>query len=392
MNIFFIHVNGIVPTAGGISRTTANLGTLLRKHGHGVWFVGAVNKHIDAEYDTQQLFLPSSNTFSEENQKFLKENVISKKIDVIVNQSPFTEAIVLLLYQCKKMTGVKIVSCYHNSILTPVIRYAYCHEFQLRQRHLTFLFHFLRWKPIANLLVQIYIAKWRKIFLQTIKNSDAVVLLCDGQVDELLRMLGCQNEPKAHVIPNCIQTTNNVCDVKEKVVLWVGTFDYAVKRPDLMLKIWDKVATANTDWKLYMLGDGPSLDTIKQSAIIKGVQNVVFTGRVDPTKYYEKSQIQCMTSVHEAFPMVPLEAMSHCMPVIAFSSFTSAKMIIQDKRNGSLITPFDVEAYANTLSKLICSEEMRKSMGLCAQHSILQFSEESVYEKWVTLFSHLSCV
>ena len=87
----------------------------------------------------------------------------------------------------------------------------------------------------------VYICKYRKYYLSTVQNSDRVVLLCDGQRSELYRMCGITSSEKIRVIPNCTDINIEQPQCKEQIVVWVGTFDYSVKRPDNMLRIWKQV-------------------------------------------------------------------------------------------------------------------------------------------------------
>ena len=389
MNILFLHANGIIPTAGGISRTTANLGKLFRKHGHLVWYLGVVDLDPLSNYDEYQLFLPTIPANSRMNCDYLCRFIISKDIRVIINQAPFASSIVDLIYQCSNQTKVKVISCYHNSILTPVIRFAYSHEYLLKKRHLGFVFHFLRWRPVKELLVKLYIAKWRNTFRHTIEKSDAIILLCEGQEEELLRMCGYKSCPKTYVIPNCVPSTEDKHLTKTNSVVWTGHFDFTIKRPDLMLRIWKRVASSHRDWTLYMLGDGSSLSSMKEYSKHLELNNVVFTGRVNPNDYYEFSRIQCVTSVHESFSLVSSEAMEKGNPVIAFNSFPAAPMVIKSGETGFLITPFDVDSFAFYLTQLMDNEKLCQKMGERAKESILTFSEESVFAMWNCLFEQL---
>lgn len=391
MNIVFFHANGIVPTAGGISRTTDNLCRLFRSRGHCVWFCGCQDKHLQVIYDKQQFFLPDAVSIaSETNTDYLCTFCCSNDIHVIINQSPFSEDMVSLLAACREKCGVKVLSCYHNSILTPVIRYAYQKEFYLKLRNRGWLFTLLKSSFVSKFLVKGYIWKYRKIFRKTIKLSDALIVLCKGQEDELLRMCGYQHCEKVNIIPNCMPyDTLSSETVKKKIVLWVGTFDYAIKRPDLMLKVWKRVSKRHPDWSLLMLGDGPSHKLIKDSSNSMGLLNIEFMGRINPETYYEEASILCMTSVHEAFPMVPLEAMSHSVPVLAFNSFTSASMIINEGENGMLVRPFDLNDYSKSLELLMDNESLRLAMGKNARCSVEQYSEENIYSKWQCVFENL---
>lgn len=391
MNILFVHSNGIVPTAGGISRTTHNLVQLFRSKGHNVWLLGAKNKHKGVEYDEQQYFLPCQESADfKDNIGFLIDFIRSRNVQIVINQTPFSEDVVRLLDQCRKETGSKIVSCYHNSILTPIYNYAYQKEYILKKRGYGFVFKILKMNVVRGFLTRTYIAKYRKTFRETSEKSDTVVLLCDGQVNEWRRMCGYSNDRNTAVIPNYISTDICEHDIrKQRIVLWVGTFDYAIKRPDLMLRIWKEVEYKHQEWKLYMLGDGPSLEEMKKMSNQMALKNVVFTGRVKPDRYYETSMIQCMTSVHEAFPMVAVEAMSYGAPIIAFDSFTSAKYIISEQTTGFLIFPFDVKAYADLLNCLLDNIELLHTLGLNARNSVSRFSEQTVYSQWQQLFEKL---
>ena len=392
MRILFFHTNGIVPTAGGISRITSNLAHLYREKGHEVWFLGAKNQHQGFLFDEQQFFLPSSERVDcKVNRSYLCDLLKSLHIDIVLNQVPFSEEVIRLLNSIRSEIGVKLVSCYHNSILTPIYNYAYQKEYVLRKKRLSLLFYLLRLKLVNSILVQIYIARYRKMFRSVADGSDAIVLLCDGQVTEWRRMTGYNiEESQVAVIPNFIR---DICDNSEsnkgKSVLWVGKFDYSIKRPDLMLHIWSEVEEKHPEWVLLMLGDGPSLNEMKRLSQSLRLKNVVFPGRVDPMPYYRHAHIQCVTSVHEAFPMVPLESMIESNPVIAFNCYTSANYVIKDKENGFLIEPFDIQSYAKCLSCLLDDNQLRSKMGLSARESVSRFSADTVYSLWQQLFETL---
>lgn len=391
MNILFVHSNGIVPTAGGISRTTHNLVKLFRSKGHDVWLLGAKDKHEGTAYDDYQYFLPCQNCADVKNNlDYLLDFVRSRNINVVINQTPFSEDVVRLLGKCRTETGTRIVSCYHNSILTPIYNYAYQKEYNLKKRGLSFIFKLLKTNFVRGLLTQAYIFKYRTAFLKTSEKSDAVVLLCNGQVQEWLRMCGYVNDSKLVVIPNFISVAEDEHRIrKQQAVLWVGTFDYAIKRPDLMLRIWKEIECEHTDWNLFMLGDGPSLTEMKSLSQQLGLKQVTFTGRVNPLDYYKMARIQCVTSVHEAFSMVTVESMIESNPVIAFNSFTSASYLIKDRENGILVEPFNILEYSKCLNELMNNERLCNSMGDCAKKSVNRLSPESVYVLWKDLFYRL---
>ena len=240
-----------------------------------------------------------------------------------------------------------------------------------------------------KLCLTAYLLKYRKSYRIIQDNSDAIVVLCEGQICELEQMLGEKSTPKTHVIYNSMPTPDMKVTKRDKNVLWVGNFDYHVKRPDNMLKIWKEVEQNCPDWKLYMLGDGPSYDCCKKMSKELGLNNVFFMGRVNPTEYYRSAEVICLTSVHECFPMVLLEGMNYGLAIVAFNSFTSANLLIEKGGNGRLVQSFNIEEYAKTLSKLLSQKEEREKLQNKAQVAANRFSEDAIYKMWKQLFDFL---
>ena len=74
---------------------------------------------------------------------------------------------------------------------------------------------------------------------------------------------------------------------------------------------------------------------------------------------------------------------------LAFDSYASVKDIIDDKKNGLLVNPFNLNEYANALSMLMTNVEQRESM---AYNSIIKadtFTISNIGERWLQLFEKL---
>lgn len=383
MNIIFFHSNGILPTFGGISRVTHTLGVLFASKGNRVWYVGAQDKHIGQSYDCNQWFLPSPTLFAKENIHCLANFIKENQVDVVVNQNALNPRYAEFLAVCKKQASFLLVSCFHNSILTPILNGAYQKEYLLKKKKLGYLFTLMRTRFISTIMTRTYIVKYRKRYLSTINNSDRVFVLCNGQVSELYRMCGISFSDKVRIVPNGIEINTNQLVPKEKIVLWLGTFDYSIKRPDNMLRIWKMVENENSDWKLYMLGDGPSLEEMKEMANKMNLKNVCFKGRVNPDDYYKRAAICCVTSVHESFSMVVLESQrAACVPIVN-NSFTSVPMLIQNGVTGFTVSAFDNKSFAETLSSLMQDGDTLQKVGLQALENVNRFSLDNIYNKWI---------
>ena len=387
MNIVFFHGNGILPNFGGISRITDILGNLFVSKGNNVWYIGAQDKHNGQIYSVRQSFLPSADLFSEDNLKYLTSFVIENKVDAIINQCALDPNSAKFLAICKKRAPFLLVSCFHNSILTPILNGAYQKEYLLKKRGLGWVFNLMNMCVVRSLMTKMYIYKHRKRYLSTVNNSDCVVVLCDGQIPELYRMCGMKSSNKVFVIPNGIDVGVSISENKEKIVLWVGTFDYSVKRPDNMLRIWKIVEEQHPDWTLQMLGDGPSWKEMQLMSKTLGLKHVIFKGRVVPDEFYRKAVIACVTSVHEAFSMVILEAQSvGCIPVVN-NSFTSIPMLVEDKVNGFIVKAFDNIDFAKVLSNIMDDREMQQQISRRAVVKAKRFSLDNIYKQWEKLLN-----
>lgn len=387
MNIVFFHSNGIVPTAGGISRITDTLGTLFADKGNRVWFIGMQDKHKGCKYQPWQSFLPSSDLYSDENIKYFRDFVRKHKVDAVINQCALDSRSAKFLSICKKETDFLLVSCFHNSILTPILNGAYQKEYNLKKRGLGWLFSLMKTRCFSSLMTKAYIFKHRKRYLSTLKISDRVIVLCDGQLHELFLMCGIDSSEKTRVIPNCLDVVVEQPVIKEKIVLWVGTFDYSIKRPDNMLHIWKQVETKHSDWTLYMLGDGPSLEEMKSLSNELGLNNIKFEGRVTPDEFFKRASILCVTSVHESFSLVTVEAQRvGCVPILN-NCFCPASLIVQDGVNGCLVSAFDNNKFSKAINCLINDTEKLNMMSLNAKESVKRFSLDSVYKEWVKILN-----
>lgn len=390
MNIIIFYKYAVLARIGGIARISDTLGKVFRSNGNIVWYVAASKKHI-GEFDESQVFLPDDDYDNRQNIDFLKHFLLKKRIDVILYQgASYNTKELLFLKRCACDLNVRLISCFHTSIYTNVKNYGWTQEVSLKEKHLHFLFWFLTRKPIKWLLTNIYICIHRKLFSDVLNLSDDVVVLSEGQKNELRNMCGASfDKHKNHVfvIPNCLQTQHEIQENKDKCVLWVGSMNTSVKRPDLMIKIWSRIESRNDSWKLIFLGDGKDIEYVKSEAKRLALKNVVFAGRVDPVPYYKKASLICVTSTHESFSLVTVEAMSYGVVPLVYNSFPTISEIIENKKDGFLIKAFDINAFSSQLECLMNNDALIKEIRKNAISTVSKFSVDDVYKKWNDLLN-----
>lgn len=218
------------------------------------------------------------------------------------------------------------------------------------------------------------------------EHTDRICLLSDLFKNELESLAGDKYDARKVVaINNHVENPSEVSPNKEKVIIWVGRFDLKQKRPDLCLRVWSKINKHLPDWKLIMIGDGNDLDYIRDKA--KNIERITFTGYVDPSPYYRRAKILIMTSLTEGWGMVLTEAMTHGVVPMAFDSFLAVRDIISDEKQ--LVTPFDINEYAQKLTALISDEGGLSNALVGVQDSVERFSLSATAERWENLFKDI---
>ena len=387
-NVLFLYVKAVKPNIGGIGRITCTLGELFRTESYKVWYA-ATGKPEGREFYDAQLFLTEDDYSSKANYDQLSKFILDNKIDVIINQIAPHKPVALLFERLKEEIGdrIKLVNCFHTSVLTPAYNYAYQVEYSLRKKNMGFVFHLLKWKPVKNYLIHSYIKHYRGLYKEAVESADVNVVLNEGQEEELCKMIGVKSHPSIQIIPNCVPTAKKSDAEKDNIVLWCGNFSCRVKRPDLMIDIWNYVSKKHTDWKLVMVGDGPDLEEMKGYAISNKIARIEFTGRVNSTPYFEKAKIVCVTSTQESFSLVAVEGMQHSAPVVMFNSFTMAPKLVENGENGFLVEDFNIKDFERKLALLMTDERTRIDMGKNARIKMVDYLPENIKERWKAIIT-----
>jgi L-malate glycosyltransferase len=124
------------------------------------------------------------------------------------------------------------------------------------------------------------------------------------------------------------------------------------------------------DWRCAMLGDGPLFEDVKREIEKNGMTDrFSLPGWVTPEvvlEQFSRSDILFMPSLSEGMPVVGVQALAAGLAVVV-SNIGGFWDLVDDGRNGYLIEPHDVDAFASALRGLISSPE-----------NLLRFREASV--------------
>jgi glycosyltransferase involved in cell wall biosynthesis len=178
-------------------------------------------------------------------------------------------------------------------------------------------------------------------------------------------------------------------DISQKQVIAIGRLEYQ-KGFDELIKIWNLVESKFPDWHLAIYGEGSLHQQLQNSIDQFKLKHIKLQGYTnDVSKELEKSSIFVLSSRFEGFVLVLLEAQSKKLPCISFDCKEGPAEIIDDNVNGFLIPPGDIEKFANKLSILMKSEELRKSFSEKSQKDLYRFNRDNIINKWVNLIESL---
>ncbi|HPM03312.1 MAG TPA: glycosyltransferase [Candidatus Cloacimonadota bacterium] len=182
------------------------------------------------------------------------------------------------------------------------------------------------------------------------------------------------------VIPNPVNTTMIVENVRKNVVLYIGRL-VSTKRIDLLLEVFSK--SKYKEWVLWIIGDGPERNFLEEQSRNLGVENSVrFWGsQKNIGDFYQQSKIFALTSVSEGFPNALLEAMSYGLGCISFDCLSGPSDLIKDNQNGFLIPILNKDEFLVRL-ELLQSDEMllnklsHNAISTAKQYSISKIGQD----------------
>jgi glycosyltransferase involved in cell wall biosynthesis len=218
---------------------------------------------------------------------------------------------------------------------------------------------------------------------------DAFAVLTQRDVEEYGALL--DGQAKIVRIPNTVRDMGGSrADLAQKTVLAAGRLRMQ-KGFDFLIPAFAQVASEHPDWRLRICGSGRLRGRLQAQIDELGVADVV--ALEGPSERLgdemEQASIFALSSRFEGFPLILLEAMSKGMGVVAFDCPTGPADIIDDHRNGILVPPQDVDAFAQGLRELMGDEELRRRCGAAAVETAAAYTMDAIGPQWDELLERL---
>lgn len=231
---------------------------------------------------------------------------------------------------------------------------------------------------------------------ESIEKSDFVQVLMPSYKEKVENIC-----PMAHVlsIPNPVPQYAVQADLKKKkdfyTIINVARFDKKQKQQHLLVQAFSQLEGVFPNWNLELWGDPQNnqayIEELKSLVIAKNLQDrIFFRGTTDDVmSVYIHSDIFCLPSIYEGFPLAMTEAMSAGLPAVGLNICPAVNEIIKDGQNGYL-SDFDINSLAETLGILMKDRDKRIAMGAYAHESMKQYSPKSIWDRWEKLI--IQCI
>ena len=201
-----------------------------------------------------------------------------------------------------------------------------------------------------------------------------------------------QHYPVVKCIPNIVNLnpTGRMGSHATRRVIFVGRFDDQ-KRPELAVRIWQRVQPKHPNWELHIYGEGE-----RKASVVEVASRTAGVVVHEPTSHifdaYCDSAFLILTSLYEPFGLVMPEAMSCGLPVVAFDCPYGPRDIITDGVDGFLVAEGDEQGFADSMARLMNDASLCHNMGSAAVRSAQRYDSAQIMPQWQKLFNlTLSC-
>jgi len=151
-----------------------------------------------------------------------------------------------------------------------------------------------------------------------------------------------------------------------------------------------KIVNETAAARLIIVGDGKMRDELRRTAKSLGIDDkIAMVGETESYAYMRHGDIFVLSSLWEGLPLVLLEAASLGMPIVSTDCNYGPNEVIENGKNGLLVTVADPQKLASAILKLIKNKELRLSLGEEAAKRSRYFSRDRMVSGYEEVFLNL---
>ena len=193
-------------------------------------------------------------------------------------------------------------------------------------------------------------------------------------------------QAKCVYIPNSLDFyPTNVSKLDNKNFISVGRLSKEKGFSDL-INIFSKIVQVDNEAFLRIVGEGEEHESLQNQINNLGLNNNIelcgLKNKEELDKLYIDSSVYLMASYTESFGIVLIEAESYGIPIVVFDSAQGAKEIVQDGKNGFIISNRDEDLFVERAVQLMSDSKLRCKLGTEGRKKSENYRKEVVREKW----------
>ncbi|MGM9550809.1 MAG: glycosyltransferase family 4 protein [Clostridia bacterium] len=232
---------------------------------------------------------------------------------------------------------------------------------------------------------------YRKLILKySVKRSDYVVVLTDGDLEEYKNIMGRKNDISRIYNPITYHYQDDEKRERKNIILSVGRL-VPEKGIEYIKKVALDILKKYPHWQWIILGDGTERENLEQFISENQLQNqLVLKGNVkNVDEYLKEASVFVITSKFEGLGLGMLEARELRVPCVAFRVKMGPKELIHNGKDGYLVEPFDCDEMARKIEELINDPKLREQFAENAFLCMKDFSLDKIVKQWTDILDSL---
>lgn len=246
-----------------------------------------------------------------------------------------------------------------------------------------------RWMPATHDPARLERATYSEALATNLRAADGLLVLSAQHHVDLTRhqaltdvvMAAPNGIPAADPLPFRATDTRPV-----RFAMLTRIVEY--KNPLLLIEAL--AATGREDWTLDIFGDGPDKARLEARTPDALRERVRWRGQVSgPDAAFAETDVLCVPSDFEAFPLVMVEAMTRAVPVMASASGTVPEMLA-DGEAGVVVTPATVETWSAALTAALADRDRLAALGAAGRERALTlYTDAAMADAYQRAFARL---
>lgn len=232
---------------------------------------------------------------------------------------------------------------------------------------------------------------YRKLILQySVKRSDHIVVLTDGDKEEYRKRLGRTTAISRIYNPAAFELKKETKTEQKKIILSVGRL-VPEKGIEYIKKVSAQILERYPDWRWLLLGDGIERENLEKFIIENHLQNrLILKGNVSNVDdYLRQASIFVVTSKYEGLGLSMLEARAMKVPCVCFDVKMGPRELIHHEKDGYLVSPFDCDDMVRKIERLINDPKLRSQFAENAFLCMDAFEEKKITNQWIDILEML---